>query len=161
MSFVDTRGDDPARDFIESLLTQLPARGPVIVAAHRERPVLVWLGQSFADMAEGMTGIIARLLELHPVGGPTRPGILERPSVYVQGMMAGALGDDIDAADAYRELIGPSRRQVSRRSCLTALIEYGERQTTSLWRMVSQDSGVLIPPDPHWPAAGGRGFVLN
>jgi hypothetical protein len=112
-------------------------------------------------MTEGVTGVIARLLELHPVGGPARTGILERPGVYAQGMMGGALGDDIDAADAYRELVGSSRRQITRRSGLAALIEYGERQTTSLWRMVSQDSGVLIPPDPHWPAAGGGGFVLN
>jgi hypothetical protein len=157
--FVDTRGLDPERELIETLLALMEPSGSILVRSSRETLVLRRLQLRFPDLAESIGRVVGRVLEIDRLGatGIHRVvcddgcGILDRarlggPDTF--GDPIHELCDGRSAQAAYLELIDPRTPRDRRRSLAHALILHGEVQTSALAR--------TIPTKSDGPSAGSR-----
>jgi len=152
-AFLDLSGEDPTRNFAESLLRTLCKRGPILVynqsfEAGRVRELATW----FPDLADALLALIERMVDLLPI---TRehyyhPAMLGSWSIKsVLPTIAPELDYDEldDVADggqaqlAYLEAIHPET-PIDRRAALdTALRRYCGRDTIAMVRVLQALAG--------------------
>lgn len=151
--FLDLSGDDPTRDFAESLLRTLGRRGPILVynrsfEAGRVKELADW----FPDLADALLALNERMVDLLPI---TRehyyhPAMLGSWSIKkVLPTIAPELDyDDLDdVADggqaqlAYLEAVHPETPTERRTVLDTALRRYCGRDTIAMVRLLQALTG--------------------
>ncbi|WP_449428490.1 DUF2779 domain-containing protein [Rhodanobacter umsongensis] len=152
-AFLDLSGDDPTRDFAESLLRTLGKRGPILVynqsfEAGRVKELADW----FPDLADVLLALNDRMVDLLPI---TRehyyhPAMLGSWSIKrVLPTIAPELDYDEldDVADggqaqlAYLEAIHPETPTERRATLDTALRRYCGRDTIAMVRLLQALAG--------------------
>lgn len=151
-AFLSTGQSDPRRDFAESLLKALAARGSVFVYnAPFEAARLKELAEEFPDLAQGLDAIRRRIIDLLP---------LARKHYYHRDMfgswslkrvlptIAPELAyDDLDVADggmaqeAFLEMIHPETKPARKKKLREALLAYCQRDTLGLVALARFFSG--------------------
>jgi hypothetical protein len=157
--FLDTRGLDPARELIETLLALLEPSGSILVRSSRETLALRRLQLRFPDLAESIGGVIARVLEIdrmaatgnHRVVYDDGCGIVDTarhggPDTFGDPILE--VCDGRSAQAAYIELIDACTPRDRQRTLARALMLHGEAQTSALAR--------ALPTTSDRPSAGPR-----
>jgi Domain of unknown function(DUF2779) len=146
--FLDLSGQAPMRAAAESLLEALGAAGPVIVYTTYEAHVLKTLAARYADLAEPLDAVRARLVDLHPwlkqhyyhpamLGSWSIKAVL--PTVAPDLRYDDSLGEVQNgnaAQAAYLEAIAPETSASRRGGLDEALRRYCRHDTLALARLV-------------------------
>jgi len=161
LEYLDTEGENPLRDFTESLLDMLEGEGPVLIYTAYETGVLRAMQARFPDLAEPLQGVIDRLVDLHP---PLRDGYYhpDQHGSWSIKVVAPLIAPDVRyedldevrdggaAQEAYRELIHPATTKGRKREVGRQLLEYCGLDTLAMVRVVEVLTGrELTYPDPE------------
>ena len=161
LEYLDTEGENPLRDFAESLLDILAGEGPVLIYTAFETGILRALQARFPDLAEPIQKVIDRLVDLHP---PLRDGYYhpDQQGSWSIKVVAPLIAPDVRyedldevrdggaAQEAYRELIDPGTAKERQRDLGRELLEYCGLDTLAMVRVVEVLTGrSLSYPDPE------------
>jgi hypothetical protein len=160
--FLDTRGLDPRRELVETLLAVIARTGAILVRSARETALLHGLHRRLADSTGALADALTRLVEVdrfadqrkkpdaprsvsgdHPAASVIWPDDAVDPSPDLR--------DDRAAQAAYLELIDARTQNIRRRRLTRALVRYGDRQLSELVHAFAEHTGVesaSIPPGP-------------
>ncbi|RKT46666.1 DUF2779 domain-containing protein [Thiocapsa rosea] len=163
--FLDTRGLDPRREMVETLLAVIARKGAILVHSARETALLHGLQQRLADSTGALADALTRLVEVdrfanqrkkpaaprslsgdHPAASVIWPDDAVDPSADLR--------DDLAAQAAYLELIDARTQNIRRRQLTRALVRYGDRQLSELVRAFAEHTG-------GDPASSAPGPMLN
>lgn len=139
--------DDPRRRFAESLLDAVGETGPIFVYnAAFERRIMRELAARFPDLGPRLHAAIGRIIDLLPIarahyyhpemhGSWSIKAVL--PTIAPElGYEDLEVGDGGMAQDAFRAMIHPDTSAERRAALRRALLEYCERDTVALVRLV-------------------------
>lgn len=140
--FMSIDGQDPRRNLAEALVA-LPTTGAVIAwNASFERGCLIGLAGQFPDLAEGLTSLAGRLVDLLPVARRHYYHRDQRGSWSIKAVLQtiapelGYEGLDVhsgtDAQAAYLEAIRPETSMARKAELRDGLLAYCERDTLAM-----------------------------
>jgi hypothetical protein len=160
--FLDTRGLDPRRELVETLLAVIARTGAILVPSARETALLHGLQHRLADATGALADALSRLVEVerfarqreqpaaprsvsadHPAASFIWPEDAADPSPDLR--------DDRAAQAAYLELIDARTQNIRRRQLTRALVRYGDRQLSELVHAFGEHTGshpASIAPGP-------------
>jgi hypothetical protein len=150
--FLDLSGQDPSRPFAEAVIEACGTRGPIFVYnASFEKWILKELAARFSDLAPGLDGIIARVIDLLPIAKecfyhPSQCGSWSIKSVLpaavpelsyeqLEGIRDGGM-----AMAAFAEAIHPETSPVRKEEIHRQLLAYCHLDTLAmvgLWKLFS------------------------
>lgn len=141
--FLDTEGNAPMRQFIETLITALESNGPILVYSSFERTVLKTLVERFPDLHAQIEGIINRLVDLYPItkshyyhpamkGSWSIKAVLPTIAPELAYDTLGEVQDGGGAQDAYREIIAHDTPDKRRKQVADDLRAYCCRDTLAM-----------------------------
>jgi hypothetical protein len=168
LGFLDTEGENPLADFIETLLEALAGKGPILVYSPFEKTLLRGLQGRFPDLSPPIEAVIERLVDLHPLlrAGyyhPAQQGSwglkvvapLIAPDIRYENLEG--VQDGGAAQEAYRALIDPATPRERRRALGQALCAYCNLDTLALLRMVQALTGRTQSSPPGDPSSTEEG----
>ena len=142
--FIDLSGEDPSRAFAESLIGLLGQDGPIIVYNQGfEKRIIRELAERFSDLAQSLTRLLDRVVDLLPLvnGHFYHPDM--RGSWSIKAVLP-AMAPELDyanlegvssgtgAQDAYSEAINTDTPPERKAQLETALREYCRRDTLAM-----------------------------
>ncbi len=150
--FLDTRGLDPRRELVETLLAVIARTGAILVPSARETALLHGLHHRLADSTGALADALSRLVEVdrfaHQREKPAAPRSVstDHPAASVIWPEDAVdpspdLRDDRAAQAAYLELIDARTQNIRRRQLTRALVRYGDRQLSELVHAFAEHTG--------------------
>lgn len=145
--FLELDGEPPMRRLAESLLATLGTRGPILVYTPYERRVLNELAARYADLAAGLSALVERIVDLHPIarrhyyhpamhGSWSIKAVLPTVAPDLSYDTLGAVRDGLAAQAAYFEAIDAKTPAARREALRRALLDYCRQDTLALVRLV-------------------------
>ena len=146
-AFLDCSGKAPMRPFAEKLIAALGDEGPIFVYSHFEKTALNQLAEMFPDLADQLSGIIDRLVDLLPLarhhyyhpqmkGSWSIKAVLPTVAPDLNYDDLDEIHDGLAAQQAYLEAINPGTSQSRRQELLHHLHEYCKLDTLAMVRLV-------------------------
>lgn len=150
--FLDTTGADPMRPCAEGLLQDLGDTGPILMYSSFERQILLRLQRACPDLAQGLQGLIDRLVDLLPAVRegyyhPDQKGSWSikqvLPTVAPELSYAElVVRDGLAAGEAYLELIEPDTSKTRMHEPASELRAYCGLDTLAMLRLVERFTSV-------------------
>jgi predicted RecB family nuclease len=145
--FLDLSGEPPMRQAAEELIATLGTSGPIVVYTSYEKRVLNELGIRYPDLASALSGLVERLVDLHPVAKQHYYHPEMRGSWSIKAILP-TIGVDLDYSDladvrdgeaaqsAYLEAIDPGTSAGRRQALQAALLAYCRLDTEAMVQLV-------------------------
>jgi hypothetical protein len=145
-SFLDLSGQPPMRAFAESLIGFVGTNGPVFTYTSFERSVLARCAERFPDLAEGLGGIIDRIVDLRPLtersyyhpqmmGSWSIKSVIPTIAAELDYAGLGEVQDGTQAQVAYLEAIHPRTPPERRQAIERDLLTYCKHDTLAMVRL--------------------------
>ncbi|MGI9045988.1 MAG: DUF2779 domain-containing protein [Burkholderiales bacterium] len=144
--FLDSTGGSPMQAAAEALIAALGENGPIVVYGHFESMIISKLAARFPDLAPALLALRERLVDLlplarrhyyHPAMACSWSLKSVLPTIAPElGYDALEVRDGNMAQQAYLELIDAKTTMAQRARLKAGLLEYCERDTLALVRVV-------------------------
>lgn len=145
--FLDLSGEPPMRALAERLIDCLGESGPVLVYTKYEEKVITGLIERFADLAEPLQAIVARLFDLHPVvkanyyhpkmlGSWSIKAVLPTIAPALDYAMLDGIKEGTAASDGFIEAISPSTTKARKAELEEQLLRYCRFDTEAMVEIV-------------------------
>jgi len=152
--FLDLSGNDPTRGCAESLVAKIGKTGAVVTYnASFENGVIKRLAERHPDLAEPLTSIAARIVDLWPVvkdhyyhrdmlGSYSLKDVLPTIAPELAHSTLGEVQEGGGAQEAYLEAIDPGTTEARRDELRQGLFDYCKRDTLGMIRVARALSGL-------------------
>jgi predicted RecB family nuclease len=145
--FLDLSGEPPMRQAAEALIEKLGTTGPIIVYTSYEKRVLNELGHRYPDLLPGLSALVDRLVDLHPLakehyyhpamhGSWSIKAILPTIGANIDYANLVEVRDGEAAQSAYLEAIHEDTSADRREALRNALLAYCRLDTEAMVRLV-------------------------
>ncbi len=145
--YLHRRASHPGRACAEALIDALEASGPVLTWSGYERSVINALRKSYPDLDASLKGILARLVDLHPLlrdhyyhpdmrGSWSLKAVLPVIAPDLSYAALGEINEGNAASNAWLELINPATGPERRAGLGAGLERYCALDTEGLLRIV-------------------------
>ncbi len=141
--FLDTAGNSPMREAVESLLKALDQHGPIFVYSSYEKQILNGLAARFADLKTPIKKVVRRLVDMHPItklhyyhpdmlGSWSLKAVLPTIAPSLDYGDLGEVQDGTAAGTAYSKIIHPDTDRKQTKTLTADLLAYCKRDTEAL-----------------------------
>ena len=145
--FLDLSGEPPMRALAEKMIKCLGDSGPVLMYTSYEKGVISRLIESFPDLAEPLTDIINRLIDLHPIvkqhyyhpdmlGSWSIKAVLPCMAPHMDYSKLEGIKEGTAASDGYREAIDPATNADRKAELEEQLLRYCKFDTEAMVEIV-------------------------
>jgi len=145
--FLDLSGEPPMRSLAEKMIECLGDCGPVLMYTSYEKGVITRLIEMFPDLEEPLSGIISRLIDLHPIvkqhyyhprmlGSWSIKAVLPCIAPHMDYSKLDGIKEGTAASDGYLEAINPATDADRKAELEEQLLRYCKFDTEAMVEIV-------------------------